>query len=743
LLESLAQDPDFSNAVAKVVHTALAMGQAEERPQETEDLLRQILSVTVFTAIVEHPGTGGRSFSSDEVVTYFRGRQTINSGHGLVQLQLYMDGKSQSKGTKTKTTGLRVRINCPGSSNLTVEIYSDGYVARKEATADGGLTFAMDEFRGPPGSFRDRSIEETIDGTVWKLLRHRAVGKDGEAAVSGWEEAYRLCRRAVSLQDWTTNPETSRLLDQADALSDVCAEVGLARLVQSRTCWGLQMAREGEDSASPEAADRVGADQIAFLKAAVRAGEKAMTLVDGEKLFTHEHGEQNFFNWVPSRGYLRALFRLGALYCVHEDYASAEQYLNRTIGHNPVDDFGARHYLLKVYLNTGRGPGTRECNHLMQSTYGYPEKTPTGEDNMGGPPPQDTMLATWTYTRALHEFASSGNSDEARGLLEHAIIRNGFVPRVLLGHEIAYSDCVQIEIGWKDEASVYTYDFGKFWALVEGSIEWLETVYGGLCGPDSGICTTDQTTSNVRAGVRLMNQYRTDLALPFFESSCERILPLDDLFVLSNECLSLCYTSSDRYVDTIRVCDRILRHNPFHKQSRYNRGKARMETSDFTGAIEDYEFVLENIGPYPSAVQGLNEVKIKMGLSIVDIASEHTSRFPAKQGKLPGERASMKRKAKVQAEAEAAMWAARETAPGGVAEFFHAPAEDLDSTNIPGCRKCHRTGVKLDGCGGCKSVRYCSKECQTADWAAHKKPCKLKRKEKKRAGAGAAGAGAA
>jgi hypothetical protein len=39
-------------------------------------------------------------------------------------------------------------------------------------------------------------------------------------------------------------------------------------------------------------------------------------------------------------------------------------------------------------------------------------------------------------------------------------------------------------------------------------------------------------------------------------------------------------------------------------------------------------------------------------------------------------------------------------------------------------------GDKLRQCSGCRSVRYCGKECQMAHWPAHKAPCKASRAAK-------------
>ncbi len=46
--------------------------------------------------------------------------------------------------------------------------------------------------------------------------------------------------------------------------------------------------------------------------------------------------------------------------------------------------------------------------------------------------------------------------------------------------------------------------------------------------------------------------------------------------------------------------------------------------------------------------------------------------------------------------------------------------------NANGCERCDGPGKpKLLNCGGCQSVKYCSKDCQMADWKRHKRTCKL------------------
>lgn len=46
------------------------------------------------------------------------------------------------------------------------------------------------------------------------------------------------------------------------------------------------------------------------------------------------------------------------------------------------------------------------------------------------------------------------------------------------------------------------------------------------------------------------------------------------------------------------------------------------------------------------------------------------------------------------------------------------------STAVPrGCHVCGRAAAKLLQCSKCKQRRFCSRECQTADWPSHKRQC--------------------
>jgi len=39
------------------------------------------------------------------------------------------------------------------------------------------------------------------------------------------------------------------------------------------------------------------------------------------------------------------------------------------------------------------------------------------------------------------------------------------------------------------------------------------------------------------------------------------------------------------------------------------------------------------------------------------------------------------------------------------------------------CRRCGATKEKMNKCGGCKRVHYCSVKCQKEDWPSHKRAC--------------------
>eukprot|EP00961_Rhodomonas_salina_P289727 3914677-Rhodomonas_salina.1 len=70
---------------------------------------------------------------------------------------------------------------------------------------------------------------------------------------------------------------------------------------------------------------------------------------------------------------------------------------------------------------------------------------------------------------------------------------------------------------------------------------------------------------------------------------------------------------------------------------------------------------------------------------------------------------------------------------GAVREAVQTAMEEGVNKCRGNCAKC---GVRADGsvtvsfCSGCRSVAYCSKECQKADWKAHKAACRQIRQAK-------------
>ncbi len=57
------------------------------------------------------------------------------------------------------------------------------------------------------------------------------------------------------------------------------------------------------------------------------------------------------------------------------------------------------------------------------------------------------------------------------------------------------------------------------------------------------------------------------------------------------------------------------------------------------------------------------------------------------------------------------------------AMHFRLPASFVEDDCLY-CRQCQYAGPVMSLCGKCKSVRYCSIDCQKRAWSAHKKNCK-------------------
>ncbi|KAF9448984.1 hypothetical protein P691DRAFT_668425, partial [Macrolepiota fuliginosa MF-IS2] len=56
--------------------------------------------------------------------------------------------------------------------------------------------------------------------------------------------------------------------------------------------------------------------------------------------------------------------------------------------------------------------------------------------------------------------------------------------------------------------------------------------------------------------------------------------------------------------------------------------------------------------------------------------------------------------------------------------LWHTWRAQNNIVHVPDCR-CRSSGKpKLLQCGACRVVRYCSKDCQRADWGTHKHICK-------------------
>ena len=69
---------------------------------------------------------------------------------------------------------------------------------------------------------------------------------------------------------------------------------------------------------------------------------------------------------------------------------------------------------------------------------------------------------------------------------------------------------------------------------------------------------------------------------------------------------------------------------------------------------------------------------------------------------------------------------------GGSTKPLRRPDEGTGNTTVAGseggtvgsCARCGKTNMKIQKCGRCRTVAYCSRECQTVHWKIHKPDCK-------------------
>lgn len=186
-------------------------------------------------------------------------------------------------------------------------------------------------------------------------------------------------------------------------------------------------------------------------RAGVEAGERAL----GEEAFERDKG--HFWEIMPTRPYLRALFGLAQLEINLGNVDEGTAGLRRILELNPNDNQGARYQLLSTLLETGK---TVEVHKLLRQY-------------------KDDFASAWSYGRALVTFLEHGNTRHSRANLQEALHRNIYFPAYLLGALPIPDELPKyMEIGGESEGLNLYYEQGTAWDAHEKALDWLVEVIG-------------------------------------------------------------------------------------------------------------------------------------------------------------------------------------------------------------------------------------------------------------------------
>jgi tetratricopeptide (TPR) repeat protein len=189
-------------------------------------------------------------------------------------------------------------------------------------------------------------------------------------------------------------------------------------------------------------------EQIDLFRQGVAAGERA--------LGPEEFEEHSGYLWglLETRPYMRARLGLAVALWQLGEREETLSHFRDLLRLNPNDNQGVRELLLASLLVMGRD---QEAQELLDR-----------------PEYEDTMLASWAYSRVLLAFRREGASEDARLLLASALEMNGHVPSYLLGRKpLPKRSLDHIGYGDESEAIAYAEEFLQAWQATPGALRWL------------------------------------------------------------------------------------------------------------------------------------------------------------------------------------------------------------------------------------------------------------------------------
>lgn len=245
-------------------------------------------------------------------------------------------------------------------------------------------------------------------------------------------------------------PEQQKALDKAqDIMWTAMDEPSKARRIQLS---------EQALAISPECADayvflaydqkNTSADKITMFEEGIRAGHRAL----GPNYFKEDVG--SFWDILETRPYMRARFGLAMELKFIGRQEEAITHFKELLRLCSRDAQGVRYQLITLYIALDR---LKEASALIKK---YP----------------DDVGPEITYSRALLQFKTAGDSEKAREALGEAVRWNPHVIPFLLSPKFDRkwkSGDYYVTVGGKDEAHEYAMDNREAWHKTPGACDWI------------------------------------------------------------------------------------------------------------------------------------------------------------------------------------------------------------------------------------------------------------------------------